>query len=137
MNHSDRMPTGILFSILLLLTGAGIARAQDVVTVSPETHKILLENDRVRVLGVQVRPGEKVGMHSHPASIIYYLSDANLRITHPDGKTEERACKAETVVWSEAVIHAAENVGTTELREIQIELKQAAEKSTPAMNKSP
>jgi len=76
-------------------------------------------------------------MHSHPAGILYYLSDANLKITYPDGKTEEREVKAGTAVWSEAVTHAGENVGATELHEVHTELKQKAEKPGPAKKDKP
>jgi quercetin dioxygenase-like cupin family protein len=109
---------------LLLLAATATALAQDVVKVSPETHSVLLENAHVRVLDVHVKAGEKVGMHSHPAGILYYLSDAKLKITYPDGKTEERDIKAGTAVWSEPVTHIAENVGPTELHEVHTELKQ-------------
>ena len=37
-----------------------------------------------------------------------------------------------SAVWSEAVTHAAENIGTTELHEVQTELKESAKKSEPA-----
>jgi hypothetical protein len=55
-----------------------------VVKVSPETHRLLLENDRLRVLAVQAKPGEKIAMHSHPVGIHYYLSNAKLKITYPN-----------------------------------------------------
>jgi quercetin dioxygenase-like cupin family protein len=122
---------GLLVAFLLLVA-ARSARAQDVLKVSPETHRVILENAQVRVLDVHIRPGEKVAMHSHPAGILYYLSDAKLKITYPDGKTEEREVKAGTAVWSEAVTHAAENVGATELHEVHTELKETAKKSEPA-----
>ena len=97
--------------------------AQDVVKVSPETHAVLLDNAKVRVLDVRIKPGEKVSMHTHPHNVIYYLTDGKLRLTLPDGKTDDREVKAGTAVWSEASVHAAENIGTTDFREIQIELK--------------
>jgi quercetin dioxygenase-like cupin family protein len=116
----------------LLMAAAMSAKAQDVVKVSPETHGVLLENAQVRVLDVHVKPGEKVAMHSHPVGILYYLSDAKLKITYPDGTSAERAVKAGTAVWSDAVTHAAENIGATELHEVQTELKGPAKKSEPA-----
>jgi len=129
---------GLLIAFLLLLAAMS-AQPQDVVKVSPETHSILLENAQVRVLDVHVKPGEKVAMHSHPAGILYYLSDATLKITYPDGRTAERAVKAGTAVWSEAVTHAAENIGATELHEVQTELKETPNKSELAerIEKSP
>jgi quercetin dioxygenase-like cupin family protein len=129
---------GLLIAFLSLVA-AMPAQAQDVVKVSPETHSVLLENAQVRVLDVHVKPGEKVAMHSHPAGILYYLSDAKLKITSPDGKTAERIVKAGTAIWSEAVTHAAENIGATELHEVQTELKETPNKSELAerIEKSP
>jgi quercetin dioxygenase-like cupin family protein len=132
MRNSRRVLMGMLFATLLLFVTAGTALAQDVVKVSPETHRVLLENAQVRVLDVRVVPGGKVAMHSHPAGILYYLSDARLKIAYPDGKTEEREVKAGTAVWGERVTHAAENVGATELHEVQTELKEPPKTSEAA-----
>lgn len=78
----------------------------------------------MRVLAVRVKPGEKVGMHSHPHNVVYYLTDGKLRLTSANGKIADREVKAGTAIWSEASTHSAENIGTTEFREVQIELKQ-------------
>ena len=58
---------------LLFLTGfvclaTSALLAQDVMTVAggPETHKVVLDNDQVRMLDVRIQPGQKVAMHSHP-----------------------------------------------------------------------
>jgi len=64
-----------------------------------------------------------MAMHLHLASVLYYLTDANLKITYPDGRTEERNAKAGTAFWSEAVTHAVENVGAGELHEVHTGLK--------------
>jgi len=123
MKNSRRMLLGVPLATLLLLIATGSALAQDVMKVSPETHKVLLENDQVRVLDARMKPGEKVAMHSHPPNVVYFLTDGKIKITYPDGKTEEREVKAGVAGWSEGVTHAAENVGTTEFHELQIELK--------------
>ena len=132
MKNLLRMRMGVLFTTLPLFAVAATALAQDVVKVSPETYRVLLENAQIRAMDVRVKPREKVAMHSHPAGILHYLSDARLKITYPDGKTKEREVKAGTAVWSEAVTHAVENVGITELHEVHTELKQTAEKPGPA-----
>lgn len=135
MKNLRRLMMRELFTTVLLLSVAVTAPAQDVVKVSPETHKVLLENDQVRVLGVRIKPGETVGMHSHPTNVIYYLSDGKLKLTYPDGKTEEREVKAGAAVWSDAATHAAENVGTADFNEVQIELKGPAKKPTRVKKK--
>jgi len=126
----------VLFLAGFICLAISTALAQDVVKVSPETHKVLLENDQVRVLDVRVKPGEKVPMHSHPANVVYFLSDSKTKFTYPDGKTEEREGKAGAAIWSEAVTHATENVGAAMLHVVQIELKGAAKKPAPGKKKA-
>jgi quercetin dioxygenase-like cupin family protein len=124
--HSGSSRVRLLCPIAgLVLFAAASASAQDVVQVAGDSHKVLLENAQVRVLAVTIKPGEKVPMHSHPANVSYVLTDGKLRITMPDGKTVEREPKAGTSTWSEPVTHAFENIGTTEYRQVQIELKNA------------
>ena len=62
--------------------------------VGADTHSVLLENARVRVLAAHVAPGGKVPMHSHPANVIYFFGDATLRITLPDGSIRIATIKA-------------------------------------------
>lgn len=128
MKNSCRMLLGVLFATVTLFFVAGTALAQDVmkVTGGPETHKVLVDNAQVRVSDGRVQPGQKIAMHSHPASVIYYLTDGKFKITYPDGRTEEREFKAGTAIWREAVTHAVENVGTTEIHFVHVELKGAA-----------
>ncbi len=91
--------------------------------VSPQFYKVLLENDRVRVLEYRLKPGEKEPMHEHPAGIVYMLSGAKLKVTGPDGKTEDRPVATGATMWREATKHALENVGDTEAHAIAIDLK--------------
>jgi len=100
------------------------ATAQDPVKVAPNIYKVLLENDRVRVLEFRLKPGEKDPMHSHPSMIVYFLSSFKLKFTLPDGKTTDAEGKPGGVLWSEAVTHAPENVGTTEAHVLVVELKE-------------
>jgi beta-alanine degradation protein BauB len=129
VKNPRRMFLGALFATVALFFVAGTALAQDPVKVSPDTHKVLLENDRVRVLDIREKPGQKAAMHSHPANVVYALTDFKIRFTYPDGKTEVREGKAGQVRWSEPVTHSGENVGSTELHLVQVELEGAA---TPA-----
>ncbi len=128
MKNSRRMLLGALFATVALFFVAGTALAQDVMKVAggAETNKVVLENAHVRVLDVRSQPGQKVAMHSHPANVVYFLTDAKTKFTYPDGKTEVREAKAGEARWSEAVTHTSENVGTTEIHLLQIELKGAA-----------
>ncbi len=112
-----------IWGIALLALAMPALRAQDMVKVAPKYCKVLLENDRVRVVSVVVMPGEKMEMHSHPANIVYSFTATKAKITSPDGKAEEREIEADQAIWSEAVTHGTENSGTTGSRVLVIELK--------------
>ena len=99
--------------------------AQDRKAVDP-TMKILLENDRVRVQEHFLKPGDKIAMHSHPDKVIYAINDWKVRETFPDGTTRIVEGKAGTAKWGKATQHAVENIGTTDVRNIVIELKDPA-----------
>jgi beta-alanine degradation protein BauB len=100
------------------------AMGQDRKVVDPSM-KILLENDYVRVQEHFVAPGQRVEMHSHPNKVIYALNDWKVRETLADGTTRVVEGKAGTAKWGKATQHAIENIGTTEVRNIVVELKGA------------
>ncbi len=97
---------------------------QDPVKVAPHIYRVLFENDRVRVLDVRMQPGAKSPMHSHPAVVAYLLAGGKLRVTtYPDGKTTVLESKAGSVLWLEPQTHSVENIGSTETKDVVIELK--------------
>lgn len=124
MTRLHPLVRGAVFaSALVLSCGVNTAMAQDLATLLPDSVKILIDNDRVRVLEIRHKPGAKEPMHSHPAYVVVFLSGTRLKATTPDGKTREGDRKAGEVLWSEATTHALENVGTTDQHVIVIELK--------------
>jgi len=123
-------------AVVLLTTSAGYtvtrpATSQDGVKVAGDSHTVIFENDRVRVLSVHFKPGQVAPMHSHPDNVSYFLTDGKLQITMPDGKTIERNPKAGTAAWSDAVTHEAQNIGIADFQQIQIELKTPTPKVVP------
>jgi beta-alanine degradation protein BauB len=116
----------VFVSTLLVSAFAVVALAQDPVKVAPKNYKVILENAHVRVLEITVAPGEKVAMHSHPASVIYALNNSKIRFSTPDGKSVDVDLKAGEASWHEAETHAGENIGKTEGKVLQIEMKSPA-----------
>jgi hypothetical protein len=116
-----------LLQLLPLLVLAEPAAAQDAAKIQPQTYRVALDNDRLRVLDYNSRPGMGVcgnGMHSHPAHLTVVLSGGSVRIKTPDGKTiEQRDIPNGTVFWSEAETHITENIGGSHVRSLIIELK--------------
>src|SRR5260221_414046 len=103
------MKTMTSLSLVVLLCAT--SHAQDPVTLSPNYYKVLLENERVRVLEYHLKAGEKEPMHSHPAGVVYVLSGARVKFTYPDGRTEEKPAASGETFWREPTTHAVENVG--------------------------
>ena len=115
----------ILFLVALTLAfdTKKVMAADDLLKVMPQDVKVLVDNDRVRVLDVTHKPGVKEPMHSHPAYVSVNMSDTKVKVTTPEGKTVEKARKAGEVSFSEATTHALETLGTDGSHVIVIELK--------------
>jgi quercetin dioxygenase-like cupin family protein len=113
----------VLFASLALVFTTRTAMTQDYAKVMPNDVKVIIDNDRVRVLDVIHRPGAKEPMHSHPAYVSVFLTAARTKTTLPDGKTFDKVFKAGDVVFREAITHQVENVGTADQHIIVIELK--------------
>ena len=93
MSATIRPTRLVLVFMLLMMIGARVD-AQDVVKVSPDTVKVILENDQVRVIESTIPPGTLQAKHSHPATIVYYLTASKVKSEGPDGKlvvTERKA----------------------------------------------
>ncbi|MCL4370164.1 MAG: cytoplasmic protein [Chloroflexi bacterium] len=88
-----------------------------------EMAKVLLENDRVRMVEVRIKAGETLPMHSHPSYIIYSFNPGRFQFTTQDGRTEIVEYDGGQTVWRDAETHEVENIGTTESRALVIEFK--------------
>jgi len=62
--------------------------------------------------------------------VIYVLEGGKYRNYTSDGKTSEGELKTGEVLFREPLTHAAENIGTTTMHMILVELKGAATKQT-------
>jgi beta-alanine degradation protein BauB len=97
---------------------------QDVLKAAGNAYKLLMENEKVRVLDILLKPGEKAPMHNHPSDhVVYIMADTKFKLTFPDGKAGEFDLKTGQAIWMEAGSHATENIGTTEGHNLVIELK--------------
>jgi quercetin dioxygenase-like cupin family protein len=107
---------------------APIVSAQDAAKVDPTHYTVVSENAQVRILKVHYGPHEKSVMHSHPATVAVFLTDAAAKFTYPDGKTEIVNVKAGDAQYSASTIHLPENTGDTGMDVIVVELKGKAAK---------
>lgn len=109
------------------------AAGQDFAKVAPNNVKVLLDNDRVRVLEVTVKTGDKLAMHSHPSYIVYSFISGKAKTTLPDGKTMESEFKGGEAAWANPVSHVQEAL--TDGHVLVIELKEPMKKEEKGMEK--
>ena len=113
---------GFIFLVAFFLTAQSVS-AQDPLKVAPKAFKVKLDNAHVNVLEYMSKPGEKEAMHSHPDILIYVIKGGKLKSTTPDGKSQVIEYKTGDVIWRAALTHAIENVGTTEVEALLVEVK--------------
>jgi hypothetical protein len=77
----------------------------------PADAKVEFQNDSVVVVRIRMAPHEKTPMHDiATARLVVWLTDANLRDTHPDGTTNETHRRAGEFDWVPVQRHAGENL---------------------------
>jgi quercetin dioxygenase-like cupin family protein len=113
----------VLYLSLFLFACAVPALAQDPVKVDSQHYKVEFENANVRVLRVKVGAGEKSVMHRHPNAVAIFQTSGRVKFTFPNGKTEERDIVAGTTLWTPAITHQPENIGSDGFEVILVELK--------------
>jgi quercetin dioxygenase-like cupin family protein len=110
---------------LLLVALSTPTPAQDAAVVNAKTIRVKLDNERVRVLEAVLEPGDKEELHSHPAYISYVVEGGKLRNYTTEGATAELDLQQGQVVYRDPLTHWAENIGTTTVRIVLAELKDA------------
>ena len=76
----------------------------------PANVTVEFENDAIRVLRIRMAPHEKTPMHEITARFVVWLTDAHLRDTAPDGRTDDIHRRAGAVEWVPTRQHAGENL---------------------------
>lgn len=103
----------------------------DAVVAAPGNHRVLFENDQVRVLDVTVAPGEREPLHAHCLpSVLYVMSEGVYRDYDASGNVVEDqnvappASAFPITLWmGPQAPHAVENLDTTPVRLLRVELK--------------
>jgi len=119
-----------LFGAMLGFCLAPMLSAQDAVKVDPKHYTVVTENEQVRVLKAHYGPHEKSVMHSHPATVAVFLTDAKGQFNFPGVKTQAFDAKAGESQYGAATVHLPENTGDEAMDVIVVELKGKAKTAT-------
>ena len=105
----------------------------DAMSAAPDHHDVLLENDQVRILDTNVRPGERTPIHAHiwPAAL-YVLSWSDFIRRDEAGNVlvdsrtmDPRPAPGEALWLPPLAPHSIENIGDADLQLIAVEMKPA------------
>jgi len=103
----------------------------DALVAAPAHHRLLFENERVRVLDTRIPPGDTVPVHTHRWPSLYYVISSAQFVRRDAGnevlldtRLLEQPFELPSAAWSEPLPpHSLENVDDTELHLIGVELK--------------
>jgi quercetin dioxygenase-like cupin family protein len=119
--------TTLLFGLLLMMSNG--MQAQDPMKAGPKVYKkVLLNNDKVRVMSVEFAPGQIMPWHSHPHHTIYALTDGTLEITDKGKPASIAKFKAGDVLYITPVTHTGKNIGKNTVKLVVTEIKPAMKK---------
>lgn len=103
----------------------------DAVLAAPEHHRVLLENEHVRVLETRIRPGETTALHTHQhpaATTILSWADMVRRDEHGAVLLDTRGAAGPDALpattWTPPLgPHTLTNVGAEDIHVIAVEIK--------------
>ena len=118
-----KLPTLAIAASVVACAFAVPCLAQDMAVTAGKSAKVVLDNERVRVIELNMAPGGKTGMHSHGDNLVVFLSGGEAEQTMPDGSKKKMSRQPGEVLWSGPVTHDSLNTGKAPTRTLVIELK--------------
>ncbi|MBF6594840.1 MAG: hypothetical protein IVW51_10390 [Thermaceae bacterium] len=103
----------------------------DAVAAAPEHHKVLLENEHVRVLETLILPGEETAVHTHVwGGFLYIISwsdfvryDEHREVMMDSASMQSRPVPGIAIPAAPLPLHSLRNVGEQNIHVILTELK--------------
>ena len=128
--ETHTMKTHVLGLAALLAWGTSSLATEpleaDPLETDPDKYRLVLENERVRVLEYRGLPGDVTHEHSHPDHVVYVVGPAEREQPLPDGTTLEMKLKAGDIFFTPAQTHIGRNTGSVPSHAILVELKEGA-----------
>jgi quercetin dioxygenase-like cupin family protein len=97
--------------------------SRDPVVTDGDKYKVVMENERVRVLEYRDSPGQRTSPHYHPNYVLCALSSFRRKLTMSGGREAVVEVTTGQVAWGNAQSHIGENIGDTDTHVLIVELK--------------
>jgi hypothetical protein len=117
-----KISVGVLFVVIAFLSTVTIG--EDAVKADPKHYTVDFENDKVRVIRIKYGPGEKSVMHTHGPNVSVFLTDSTVRMTLPDGTSEDASLRFGSFEYADAEEHLPENLSDEPLEVLLVEFKE-------------
>lgn len=117
--------------VAALLALPSLVYAQNAVDVDPEHHRVVFEDEQVRIIRVTYPAGYTTPLHEHNQNVVVILADAHLENTAPDGTVQSMERQAGDSGRSAGANHASENVSTEPFEAVMIEFKRVSPVPAP------
>jgi quercetin dioxygenase-like cupin family protein len=144
-------PMRLLFTLIITFTGSALhgadsTRKEPLPVTEEPSHRTVFENEVVRVIDVQIQPGQRCLFHAHvlPSAVIYLTKSTNKWQTW--GETDESKFLVRTLNPGESryapydtqpLTHRVTNTGDGLFRVFDIELLRPAPATPPVYAKLP
>jgi len=96
---------------------------RDPVRVDPQHFKLGFQNERVRVVRLTMKGSEGSPMHEEPDILAVCLKECYVRLTRPDGKTQDLHMQTGDTRWVWEDTQSERNLSTAPLEMLLIEMK--------------
>jgi hypothetical protein len=118
-------PSGVIIAIKKAgYPGKVVGTALDPLRVAPNNFTLVFENSQVRVLRLQVGPGQSVPMHEYTLNhLVVCMTDLDARETTPGGEAERARHKLGDFSWSGPSQQKIDNLTDKPLETVVLELK--------------
>jgi hypothetical protein len=97
--------------------------SRDPVVTDGDKYKVVLENDRVRVLEYRDSPGQRTSPHHHPDYVLCAVTNFKRKFVLSEGREAVREVRLAEVAWGKAHSDIGENIGSTDTHVLIVELK--------------
>ena len=102
----------------------------DVTKVAPKLFSVDLENPDARVVRAKLDGSAKVPLHDDRSGVIVAIKDLNLRLTTPDGHSQDLQLKAGETRWVDGDTFREENLSSSPTEFLWIEMLRPKAHST-------
>jgi len=101
----------------------GFLSDRDPVLIDPEHFKVDFQNEQVRVVHLSMKGTERTRMHEEPAILAVCIKECNVRLSRPDGKSQDLHMQAGDTRWVWEDTRSENNLSKEPLEMLLIQMK--------------